>query len=178
MASHATDQLLEYDGATGAFLKIFSDGLSITLPWGLKVGPNGNLFAARGGAVPRIIEYVPEGRYHRYYIRNEADMVSPAGMAFMPQSQFDTDGNGILDVCVGGLPGCCDTPGDANNSGTVNIGDVTFLIARIFAGGAAPPCQDEADENGDGTVNIADVTYLIARIFAAGPAPICGTTGS
>ncbi|MCH7879160.1 MAG: hypothetical protein IH914_07595, partial [candidate division Zixibacteria bacterium] len=178
VASHATDQLLEYDGATGAFLKIFSDGLSITLPWGLKVGPNGNLFAARGGAVPRIIEYVPEGRYHRYYIRNEADMVSPAGMAFMPQSQFDTDGNGILDVCVGGLPGCCDTPGDANNSGTVNIGDVTFLIARIFAGGAAPPCQDEADENGDGTVNIADVTYLIARIFAAGPAPICGTTGS
>ena len=69
------------------------------------------------------------------------------------------------------------TPGDADDGGDVNIGDVTFLIARIFAGGAAPPCCEEGDANGDGSVNIADVTYLIARIFAGGAAPLCGPAG-
>lgn len=65
------------------------------------------------------------------------------------------------------------TCGDANGSGAVNIADVTFLIARIFAGGIAPVPQEAGDANGSGGINIADVTYLIARIFAGGPAPIC-----
>ena len=60
----------------------------------------------------------------------------------------------------------------------MNIADVTFLIARIFASGQAPDCADEADANGDNSVNIADVTYLIARIFAGGSAPVCGESGS
>ncbi|MCH7878211.1 MAG: dockerin type I repeat-containing protein, partial [candidate division Zixibacteria bacterium] len=75
-------------------------------------------------------------------------------------------------------PFCCALAGDADNNVSVNIADITFLIARIFAGGSAPNCNDEADANGDNKVNIADVTFLIARIFAGGPAPICGTTGS
>ncbi|MCH7879123.1 MAG: choice-of-anchor B family protein [candidate division Zixibacteria bacterium] len=68
---------------------------------------------------------------------------------------------------------CCETAGDANRSGGVNIADVTFLIARIFAGGTAPVCDKEADANADTNVNIADVTFLIARIFAGGAAPTC-----
>lgn len=72
---------------------------------------------------------------------------------------------------------CCESPGDANSDGKVNIADVTFLIARIFAGGAAPLCNDEADANGDNAVNISDVTFLIARIFAGGAPPVCGATG-
>ncbi len=87
--------------------------------------------------------------------------------------QQDTNNNGIGDVC----DSCCVLAGDADGSGTVNIADATFLIARIFGGGQAPPCQDAADANGDNTINIADVTYLIQRIFSGGPAPICGTTG-
>jgi subtilisin family serine protease len=76
------------------------------------------------------------------------------------------------------ISGCCETPGDADNSGSVTIADVTFLIARIFAGGPAPDCQDEGDADGGGSITIADATYLIARIFSGGPAPICGNTGS
>ncbi len=73
-----------------------------------------------------------------------------------------------------GSNGCCDLPGDATNDGKVNIADVSFLIARIFAAGNAPECCREGDPNGDGSVNIADITFLISRIFAAGPAPLCG----
>ncbi len=75
------------------------------------------------------------------------------------------------------MSGCCDLPGDADNSGSSNIADVTYLIARIFSAGPAPICADEGDADSSNSVNIADVTYLIARIFSAGPAPSCGTTG-
>ncbi|MFQ5607902.1 MAG: PKD domain-containing protein [Candidatus Zixiibacteriota bacterium] len=75
------------------------------------------------------------------------------------------------------LPGCCQVAGDANNDGSVNIADVTFLIARIFASGAAPPCCDQASATGDGSVNIGDVTFLIALIFAGGAPPLCGPAG-
>ena len=75
-----------------------------------------------------------------------------------------------VDGSVAGPPYVC---GDANGSGGVNIADVTYLIARIFAGGPAPVPLEAGDANGSGGVNIADVTYLIARIFAGGPAPVC-----
>lgn len=64
--------------------------------------------------------------------------------------------------------------GDANADGSLNIGDVTFLIARIFSHGEAPcSVAGLGDPNCDGRVNIADVTFLIARIFANGQAPCC-----
>ncbi|MCH7879530.1 MAG: DUF1929 domain-containing protein, partial [candidate division Zixibacteria bacterium] len=74
-------------------------------------------------------------------------------------------------------PNCCVNPGDADGSGSMNISDITYLIARIFASGQAPVCCAEGDADGSGAVNIADITYLIARIFAAGPAPVCGPGG-
>ena len=84
-------------------------------------------------------------------------------------------GDRISSIC-----GCCIVAGNANNhaSDKVNIADITFLIARIFAGGPAPDCQDEGDANGSDSINIADVTFLIARIFAGGAEPVCGSTGS
>lgn len=92
-------------------------------------------------------------------------------------------GNGDLSVggtrteayCINVLErNCCATPGDANHDGNVNIADITFLIARIFAGGPQSACCREADANGDARMDITDVVYLIQRIFAGGPAPVCG----
>ena len=75
-----------------------------------------------------------------------------------------------------GVSSCCEIPGDANSDSKMNIADITFGIARIFAGGAAPSCQDQADANGDNTYNISDITYSIGRIFAGGAEPVCGLT--
>ncbi|HSG98980.1 MAG TPA: FG-GAP-like repeat-containing protein, partial [candidate division Zixibacteria bacterium] len=96
--------------------------------------------------------------------------------------QTDSDGDGIGDLCDPcpdnpASPCCCDLAGDADNSGSVNIADATFLIAHIFTGGAAPPCGDEGDADGGNSVNIADVTYLLGRIFSGGPEPVCGSLG-
>lgn len=65
------------------------------------------------------------------------------------------------------------TCGDADGSGKTNIADITFLIARIFAGGPAPDPDWQGDANGSGKTNIADITYLISFIFAGGLPPVC-----
>lgn len=95
----------------------------------------------------------------------------------------DLDSDGVPDACdeCPDFPNpcpCCSVAGDANNDGSVSIGDVTYLISLIFSSGPAPQCVDAADADGSNTINIGDVTYLIARIFSGGPAPVCGTTGS
>ena len=62
--------------------------------------------------------------------------------------------------------------GDANGSGGVDIGDVTYLIAYIFSAGAGPVYDvllGDADCSSD--INISDVTHIIAYIFSGGPAP-------
>ncbi len=61
--------------------------------------------------------------------------------------------------------------GDVDRSGSINIADVTFMIATIFNGGPFPDPPGSGDVNCSGSFNIADVTFLIDRIFNAGPAP-------
>lgn len=72
-------------------------------------------------------------------------------------------------TCCTGIRG--NVNGDAGES--VNIADLTFLVAYLFGGGVAPPCLEEANVNGDPSeaVNIADLTYLVAYLFGGGPAP-------
>ena len=61
--------------------------------------------------------------------------------------------------------------GDANYDGSVDIGDVTCLIAYIFASGPPPDPLSAGDADLSGSVDIADVVYVIVYIFAGGPAP-------
>jgi hypothetical protein len=63
--------------------------------------------------------------------------------------------------------------GDANGDTTVNILDITFLIAYLYQGGPAPDPMNSADVNSDGAVNILDITYLIAYLYQGGPEPNC-----
>ncbi|MFQ6009453.1 MAG: FlgD immunoglobulin-like domain containing protein, partial [Candidatus Zixiibacteriota bacterium] len=70
--------------------------------------------------------------------------------------------------------GCCNTDGirgDVDMSGSLNVSDVTYLVAYLKGLGPVPPCPDEADVNGSGTVNVADVTYLNAYLKGLGPQP-------
>lgn len=66
--------------------------------------------------------------------------------------------------------------GDADGTGVINISDVVYLVAYIFAGGSAP-CPyaiQSGDVNCDNMVNVSDAVYLVAYIFAGGPAPCAG----
>ena len=74
--------------------------------------------------------------------------------------------------------GCCDLAGDFNNSGGVDITDLTDVVDFMFGGGPGPVCFDEADVNDSGALDITDLTDRVDFMFGGGPALICGTTGS
>lgn len=64
------------------------------------------------------------------------------------------------------------TFGDANGDGMVNVTDVNYILAYIFAFGPAPvPVPWAADVNCDHIANITDCVWLIAFIFEDGPPP-------
>jgi len=63
--------------------------------------------------------------------------------------------------------------GDLNFDGSINIADLTYIVAYLFSGGPEPiPDICVADVNNDGGINIADLTYLVAYLFGGGPAPL------
>jgi hypothetical protein len=66
---------------------------------------------------------------------------------------------------------CATLAGDANGDGTLDIGDVFYVINNLFAGGPAP--VKNSDVNADGTLDIGDVFFVINYLFAGGPAPAC-----
>ena len=64
-------------------------------------------------------------------------------------------------------------PGDADQSGAVDIDDVVYLINYLFLGGPAPiPVEEAGDADGSGVVDIDDATYLVNYIFLGGPPPV------
>nr|MBN2276541.1 aryl-sulfate sulfotransferase [candidate division Zixibacteria bacterium] len=63
--------------------------------------------------------------------------------------------------------------GDPNNSGSVNILDVTCLINYLYRDGSSPVPEESGDVNNSGGVNILDATYLINYIYRSGPDPVC-----
>lgn len=65
-------------------------------------------------------------------------------------------------------------PGDANNSGGVEVGDIVFLISYLYKNGPAPAPVCIGDVNDDGVVNVGDVCYLVTFLFKGGPAPLNG----
>jgi uncharacterized protein (TIGR02145 family) len=81
----------------------------------------------------------------------------------------------VLLTATSAFAGDC---GDVNNTGAVNIQDVTHLINFLYKGGPAPFCA-LGDVNNTGTFNIADITYLINYLYKGGADPDCGpTTGT
>ena len=57
--------------------------------------------------------------------------------------------------------------GDVNHDRSINVSDVTMLIAYILGtNDTACPICGNVDQDGQGTINVADVTTLIAKILS------------
>jgi hypothetical protein len=63
--------------------------------------------------------------------------------------------------------------GDVNLDGSVDVGDVAFLINYLYTSGPAPDPLELGDVNCDNEVNIGDVIFLINFLFNNGPPPSC-----
>ena len=115
VASYQTDQVLEYD-ASGSFVREFTDEFGITGPWGVRVGPNGDVYIAISyGSTGRIVEYFPVlGKYYRSFVRGATELIDPTGIDFMPASPDDVNGNRVIDACEAG---------DLDSDGVDNVVD-------------------------------------------------------
>jgi len=81
----------------------------------------------------------------------------------------------ILIVPVASFAGEC---ADVNNSGSINLLDITYIISCLYKGGPEPDCGAEligvcGDVDYSGTINILDISYLINYLYKNGPGPQC-----
>ena len=168
-----TDQILEYDGATGAFLGQFNKGgtatvLTLDRPWTLRIGGDGDVYASRhllgpGGAgnghdhdidelhinSTRIYVFEADGGlFLRSYVTgNDTGLFETTGFDFMPGDWIDCNFNQ--------LPDSCDIASGFSMDNNAN--------------GIPDECDGiPGDVNGDGAVNVPDLLNLLA---SWGPCP-------
>ncbi len=69
---------------------------------------------------------------------------------------------------------CLCLPGDANNDGSINVGDAVYIISYVFKGGPAPApyAMCSGDPNVDCGGGVGDAVYLISYVFKGGPPPL------
>ncbi|MFQ5499137.1 MAG: M12 family metallo-peptidase [Candidatus Zixiibacteriota bacterium] len=169
VTSYGTDQMLEYNSSDGSFVKVFSDEYGWTAPWGLTIGPNGNIFlSGMNGAQARVFEYLPEGRYYRSFVRGSGLIDSPTGICFLPGSSDDVNGNYIPDSCESG-----DMDGDGiddahdNCPGTFNPAQTDTDndgIGDDCDNCVTTPNSDQRDVDNDGIGDVCDNCPAIANL--------------
>jgi hypothetical protein len=70
--------------------------------------------------------------------------------------------------------------GDANDDGSVDIGDALFTLVYLFELELEPDCLDAVDVDNSEIINLSDVIYTLNYLFTGGPSPpspgpaICG----
>jgi hypothetical protein len=61
--------------------------------------------------------------------------------------------------------------GDLTKDGSIELGDVIFLLNYLFKSGPVPDPFSVGDVNCDGGVELSDAIYLLNYLFRSGPAP-------
>jgi hypothetical protein len=167
VASMLTDQVLEFDRQTGAFIRQFNDGgsadrLTLDEPWGVRLGIDGDVYISRHGtfaAQPlggghlhlteaRIYQFdVVTGRFVRaYVIGNDTGLDGPTGFDFMPNDAVDCNFNLIQDSC-----------------------DLASGFSSDSNGNSIPDeCECPADADGDGDIDISDLGVVLAQFGSSG----------
>jgi hypothetical protein len=171
IASHDTDQVLEYNGVTGAFIRQFSqvgDGTVLTLdePWCLRLGPEGDVYCsrARDDAAPlpppggeplhlsnaRIYRFnVSSGFFVLSYIMGvNSNLSNPTGFDFVPDAGTDCNNNQFPDSCdiASGQSADDNHNGTPDECETVCVGDI----------------------NDDGVVDLGDLAILLSNFGVPG----------
>ena len=64
--------------------------------------------------------------------------------------------------------------GDANRNGSVELGDVVYLINYLYKSGPPPNPRAAGDPNNDCRIELGDLVYLINYLYKSGLAPLQG----
>jgi len=162
VCSNGNATIFEYDGATGVFVRKFNDETVLILPWGITVGPNGNVFVTSlVGSEGRVYEFEPTaGRRIAMYVRGAGLLTRAGGLCFRPGSAGDINGNYIPDVCEAGDldgDGLADyqdnCPGEWNPSQADGDGDG---VGDACDNCLTTPNPDQRDVDADGYGDLCD----------------------
>ena len=63
--------------------------------------------------------------------------------------------------------------GNVDGNGTLDLGDVFYLIAYLYKNGPAPVPLQAGDADSSGGIDLGDVLHLISYLYKNGPAPGC-----
>ncbi len=63
--------------------------------------------------------------------------------------------------------------GDVNKDGTIDVGDIVYLINYLFKNGPVPDPFESGDTNCDENLDVGDIVVLINYLFKGGAAPSC-----
>jgi hypothetical protein len=61
--------------------------------------------------------------------------------------------------------------GNVNNSGGIELADLSALASYLTGGGYVPPCLEAANVNGTGAVELADLSALVSYLTGGGYTP-------
>ncbi|MBC7834104.1 MAG: hypothetical protein H7Y88_03265 [Phycisphaerales bacterium] len=181
VASLETNQVLEFNGETGAFIGQWNHGgtsvaLTLDEPWGLRIGPDGNVYVSRSHVhrlhvnATRVYKFdVLTGNFLESYITgNDTQHFEPTGFDFMPDLTPDPASN---DCNLNLRPDTCDiTSGlelDCNGNDTPDACDLAsgFSQDENLDGEPDECFVCPADFNGSFTVTSADITAFLGAWF-------------
>ncbi|NIP43170.1 MAG: hypothetical protein GWN61_10920 [candidate division Zixibacteria bacterium] len=80
----------------------------------------------------------------------------------------------IAVITLFAVPAYAGPCGDANNDGSVNVSDATYIYNYVFLGGCEPNPMESGDCNCDGMCNVSDAVMIINHVFVGGGEP-CDT---
>lgn len=104
----------------------------------------------------------------------------PVGLVPNSVVTADFDGDGDIDLAVANQGSddisvlmnrsiiCCESRGDVDHNGSLDLLDLQYLNGYLHREGPEPPCLDEADVNGDGVIDTDDVSCLATFLFSKG----------
>ena len=159
VAGQNNHAILGYDGGSGAYTGVFNDAANPAGPWGLRIGPNGNVFVGTTSGAIYVVEYDLQGRYQRRYVRGDPFLVTPGGFDFRPASVNDCNVNHLPDWCDAGY----EIYGDVDHNGTVSLFDL-FCILNAFDDDFSECTFEDVDVEpcgGNGTINLLDLFAVL-----------------
>jgi hypothetical protein len=87
-------------------------------------------------------------------------------------SQYVNDSKTVFVYGTGGGGSCCvGMRGNINNSGGIELADLSALVSYLTGGGYVPPCMEAANVNGTGAVELADLSALVSYLTGGGYVP-------
>ncbi|MHC4947254.1 MAG: M12 family metallo-peptidase [Planctomycetota bacterium] len=163
VASRDTDSVLRYDGRTGASLGTFASGGGLVAPFGLALGPGGNLFVTGGDG--RVIEFdgttgAAVGPF--VTLADNGGLTDPRGLLFKPDGNLLVASRGTNQVLeFDGVTGAF--VGQFNNGGTATAltldgpwglrlgpdGHVHVSRSLASAAEASVPGHGDGEDRGD-----------------------------